>query len=48
MHLSGKPSYDVVFRKLLLAGEFIDVIFDHPETIHELVTNADLSKILKH
>ena len=47
MYLSGKPSYDVVLRKLLLAGEFIDIIFDHPETIHELVTDTDLSKILK-
>ena len=47
MHLSGKPSYDVVLRKLLLAGEFLDIIFDHPETIHELVTDADLSGILK-
>ncbi|MDE7176931.1 MAG: sigma-70 family RNA polymerase sigma factor [Lachnospiraceae bacterium] len=47
MYLSGKPSYDVVLRKLLLAGEFIDVIFDHPETIHELVTDAELSGILK-
>lgn len=47
MYLSGKPSYDMVLRKLLLAGEFIDVIFDHPETIHELVTDAELSEILK-
>ena len=47
MYLSGKPSYDVVLRKLLLAGEFIDVIFDHPETIHELDTDAELSGILK-
>ena len=47
MYFSGKPSYDVVLRKLLLAGEFIDVIFDHPETIHELVTDAELSGILK-
>ena len=47
MYLSGKPSYDAVLRKLLLAGEFIDIIFDQPETIHELVTDTDLSKILK-
>ena len=47
MYLSDRPSYDMVLKKLLLAGEFIDVIFDHPETIHELVTDADLSKILK-
>ena len=37
----------MVLRKLLIAGEFIDIIFDHPETIHELVTDADLSGILK-
>lgn len=47
MYLSGRPSYEMVLRKLLLAGEFLDIIFDHPETIHELVTDADLSKILK-
>ena len=47
MYLSNRPSYDMVLRKLLLAGEFIDIIFDHPETMHELVTDADLSKILK-
>ena len=47
MYLSGKPSYDMVLKRLLLAGEFLDIIFDHPETIHELVTDADLSKILK-
>ncbi len=37
----------MVLQKLMLAGDFLDVIFDHPETIHELVTDADLSKILK-
>lgn len=47
MYLSDRPSYDMVLRKLLLAGEFIDIIFDHPETMHELVTDADLSGILK-
>ena len=31
----------------MIAGDFIDFIFDRPETIHELVTDADLSKILK-
>ena len=46
-YLSVKPSYDMVLRKLLLAGDFLDFIFDHPETIHELVTDADLSKILE-
>ncbi len=45
--LSGKPSYDMVLRRLMLAGDFLDFIFDHPETIYELVTDADLSKILK-
>ena len=47
MYPSGKPSYDAVLRKLLLSGDFLDVIFDHPETVHELVTDAELSKILK-
>lgn len=47
MCLSGKPSYDMVLRRLMLAGDFLDFIFDQPETIHELVTDADLSKILK-
>ena len=37
----------MVLRKLLLAGEFIDIIFDQPETIHELVTDAELSGIIK-
>ncbi|GFI32426.1 hypothetical protein IMSAGC013_03825 [Lachnospiraceae bacterium] len=46
-YFSGKPSYDMVLRKLMLAGDFLDLIFDHPETIHELVTDAGLSKILK-
>lgn len=47
LYLSGKPSYDIVLRRLMLAGDFLDLIFDHPETLHELVTDADLSKILK-
>ena len=47
MYFSERPSYDMVLRKLLLAGEFIDIIFDRPETIHELVTDAELSGILK-
>ncbi len=47
LYLSGRPSYDMVLRRLMLAGDFLDVIFDHPETMHELVTDADLSKILK-
>ena len=46
-YLSVKPSYDMVLRKLLLAGDFLDFIFDHPETLHELVMDEDLSKILK-
>ena len=46
-YLSGKPSYAMVLRRLMLAGDFLDFIFDHPETLHELVTDADLSKILK-
>lgn len=47
LYCSGRPSYDVILRRLLLAGDFLDFIFDHPETIHELVTDTDLSKILK-
>ena len=47
LYLSNRPSYDMVLRKLMLAGDFLDFIFDHPETLHELVTDADLSKILK-
>jgi len=47
LYLSDSPSYDMILRRLMLAGDFIDFIFDHPETIHELVTDADLSKILK-
>ncbi len=46
-YVSDKPSYDMILRRLLLAGDFLDFIFDHPETIHELVTDTDLSKILK-
>ena len=47
LYLSDSPSYDMILRRLMLAGDFLDIIFDHPETIHELVTDADLSKILK-
>ena len=47
LYLSDSPSYDMILRRLMLAGDFLDVIFDHPETMHELVTDADLSKILK-
>ena len=45
--LPDKPSYDMVLRRLMLAGDFLDFIFDRPETLHELVTDADLSKIMK-
>ena len=47
LYLSNRPSYDMILRRLLLAGDFLAIIFDHPETIHELVADADLSKILK-
>jgi len=47
LHLFDRPSYDMVLKTLLLAGDFLDLIFDSPKTIHELVTDADLSKILK-
>lgn len=46
-YLTYRPSYDMVLRRLMLSGDFLDLIFDYPETIHELVTDADLSKILK-
>jgi len=39
-YLSDRPSYDTVLRRLMLAGDFIDLIFDCPETLHELVTDA--------
>ena len=47
LYLSDSPSYDMILRRLMLAGDFIDLIFDCPETLHELVTDADLSRILK-
>ena len=47
LSLSGGTSYEMVLQKLLLMGEFLDAIFDRPETLHELVTDADLSGILK-
>ena len=47
LYFSDRLSYDMVLRKLILAGDFLDIIFDHPETVHELVTDVDLSKILK-
>lgn len=47
LYLSDRPSYDMILRRLMLAGDFLDFIFDSPETIHELVTDADLSGILK-
>ena len=46
-YLSDRLSYDTVLRRLMLAGDFLDLIFDRPETLHELVTDADLSEILK-
>ena len=47
LYFSDRPSYDMILRRLLLVGDFIDFIYDRPETIHELVTDGDLSKILK-
>ena len=47
LYFSGRPSYDMILRRLMLAGDFLDIIFDNPETIHELVTDADIAKILK-
>ncbi len=46
-YLSDRPSYDTVLKRLMLAGDFLDLIFDQPETLHELVTDVDLSEILK-
>ena len=46
-YLSDRLSYDTVLRRLMLAGDFLDFIFDRPETLHELVTDVGLSKILK-
>jgi len=46
-NFSSLPSYDMILRRLMLTGDFLDFIFDSPETIHELVTDIDLSKILK-
>ena len=46
-YLSTRPSYDMILRRLMLAGVFLDFIFDSPETLHELVTDIDLSGILQ-
>ena len=47
LYLSDRPSYDMILKRLMLTGDFLDFIFDSPETIHELVTDIDLSEILK-
>ena len=46
-YLSTRPSYDMILRRLMLAGDFLDFIFNSPETLHELVTDIDLSGILQ-
>ena len=46
-YLSTRPSYDMILRRLMLAGDFLDFIFDSPETLHELVTDIDLSEVLQ-
>ena len=46
-YLSTRPSYDMILRRLMLASDFLDFIFDSPETLHELVTDIDLSGILQ-
>ena len=46
-YLSTRPSYDMILRRLMLSGDFLDFIFDSPETLHELVTDIDLSGILQ-
>jgi hypothetical protein len=38
IYLPANATYDMVLQKLILAGDFIDYIFDSPETIQELVT----------
>lgn len=44
---SDRPSYDTVLKRLMLAGDFLDFIFDRPETLHELVADEDLATIIK-
>jgi hypothetical protein len=46
IYLPENATYDMVLQKLILAGDFIDYIFDSPETIQELVTDADLFNLL--
>ena len=43
LSLSGGASYEMVLQKLPLMGEFLDAIFDHLETLHGFVTDAELS-----
>lgn len=47
IYLPANATYDMVLQKLILAGDFIDYIFDSPETIQELVTDADLFRLLR-
>ena len=45
--LPGNANYDMVLWQQILAGDFIDYIFDEPDYIHELVRSQDLCLILK-
>ena len=46
-YLPANASYDMVLQNLLLAGDFIDYIYDQPDNLHELVTTSYISGILK-
>jgi len=35
----------MILKRLMLAGDLLDFIFDHPETLHELVTDAFIADI---
>ena len=45
--LPDNANYDMVLWQQILAGDFIDYIFDKPDYIHELVHSQDLCLILK-
>ena len=45
--LPDNANYDMVLWQQILAGDFIDYIFDEPDYIHELVRSQDLCLILK-
>ena len=47
MLFRSNANYDMVLWQQILAGDFIDYIFDEPDYIHELVRSQDLCLILK-